>query len=33
MRKTLAIKSIYNHLTRMMTVDKIINVNASKAKN
>ena len=30
-RETLAHKSIYDHLTRMATVDKIINVNASKA--
>ena len=31
MRETLVRKSIYDHLTRMVTVDDIINVNASKA--
>ena len=30
-KETLAHKSIYDHLTRMATVDKIINANASKA--
>ena len=30
-RETLAHKSIYCHLTRMVTVDEIINMNASKA--
>ena len=30
MRETLAHKSIYDHLTRIATVDEIINVNASK---
>ena len=31
MRETLVHKSIYNHLTRLTTVDKIINTNALKA--
>ena len=30
-RESLARKGIYGHLTRMLTVDKIVNVNASKA--
>ena len=30
MRETLAHKAFYDHLTRMTTVDKIINVNSSE---